>query len=858
MLELKNIRSSSGTYSDTRTAPVKDKRRKEYATETIDHELTAWGVYNIVLLSIQNDRHWADSTCVQYDRAFSAYVAPIFDGLAYNTLTLEDFSELWDAHSHLFKSASAEERANVIFCCFIAEAAKQGYSDTDLWGMGVMDEIAKTADDDYHLSDEALGKKLGHQRLTAKFLPLETELALYDMCVAMSETNGACVAILLMLMLGYRTSEATGLSFGDMRKMDDDLYALELRRTTKHSSRELQDSVKTANGYRLLPLTPKFYDFLKKRRQKAIAYLAKSGAIDPEHKVKELPLACVGTVYDRRCMDKEINGIFKVLCEKVGVKEVLFETAVTDLREDPKLRSEHDGSPVVYLMRHQAATEFAMTNASRDAISALMGHVQDDPSALTADYASADGQRKLLHILEQRPLYLAINGAIKIPQTTLSSGKKQHYFDGSTDIKISQDGQLKVFLQATEANSMLNVKIEGEHLIRSCDTFLTPSASEPSYSISTVEHLRDYTAAAIRGEADSKWTPVCSDPATLVAIPALDDLRRDWTPEVSGKFTSSLKHSAPDKDSYSQYVTCNNATLLATLTDGTLIALPSEYPCKTKPLTGDKLLDTQIRKIAFSHVVVFQHDIDKIVMSSDGAVWFIPASVSVDDFLQADDWRGCRIALASGGCIANCTESADSLLCVSQDGRLERFPLDLIISKKLCGQQFIRNFESKIVSICCCGEHDDVLIASIKGQALRLCVADITMRKALSSTLHAGMRLRDGDAVCCCTVYHAERNLVAISRRGSLLHISTKSEITTHGRGSQGVRLMRLTDDRLACVAYAPDAILMVTSGCYAHCRSITEVTPVACGTQGRIGIKLRRDNQIIGAIPLHFKRYTD
>lgn len=57
MLELKNIRSRSGTYSDTRTAPVKDKRRKEYATETIDHELTAWGVYNIVLLSIQNDRH---------------------------------------------------------------------------------------------------------------------------------------------------------------------------------------------------------------------------------------------------------------------------------------------------------------------------------------------------------------------------------------------------------------------------------------------------------------------------------------------------------------------------------------------------------------------------------------------------------------------------------------------------------------------------------------------------------------------------------------------------------------------------------------------------------------------------------
>lgn len=102
MLILKQIRASSGRYPDTRTVPIIYSKRKSYSTETPDHKLTTWGVYNKVLLHIQNNRLWQDSTCAAYDRIFNLVIAKIFDGLAYHRLTLTDFEELWEKHHNLF------------------------------------------------------------------------------------------------------------------------------------------------------------------------------------------------------------------------------------------------------------------------------------------------------------------------------------------------------------------------------------------------------------------------------------------------------------------------------------------------------------------------------------------------------------------------------------------------------------------------------------------------------------------------------------------------------------------------------------------------------------------------------------
>ena len=52
-----------------------------------------------------------------------------------------------------------------------------------------------------------------------------------------------------------------------------------------------------------------------------------------------------------------------------------------------------------------------------------MGHKIEDLNVKAFDYANADGQRELLHILMQRPLYRYICGATDMEQTTLEKGQ---------------------------------------------------------------------------------------------------------------------------------------------------------------------------------------------------------------------------------------------------------------------------------------------------------------------------------------------------------------------------------------------------------------------------------------------------
>ena len=847
MLILKQIRASSGRYPDTRTVPIIYSKRKSYSTETPDHKLTTWGVYNKVLLHIQNNRLWQDSTCAAYDRIFNLVIAKIFDGLAYHRLTLTDFEELWEKHHNLFDKYNVrEETASIIFCCFITAAAAAGYSDTTLWGMGVMNDIAEDSyTSNRSLSEEQRGKLLKKKRLTAKSIPRKIVLDLYNRCIAMSHTNGACIAVLLMLMLGYRTTESTGLSFGDIHKIADDLYALELTHTTKHSSRELQFSVKTSNGYRLLPLTPKLYQVLEERRQQAIIWLTEQGDPHAEETVKKLPLACVGTKYDLRCMDKEVNGIFKVLCEKVKIDEALFEAALADLREDSALNREYEGSPVVYLMRHQAATELAMTNASRDAISALMGHAQDNPSRLTADYASADGQRKLLHILEQRPLYLDINGTTAASQLHLSPQKTRYILDGSTDIILHKGDQLKVHLQSVEDNHPFSVNLDGEFTSRFCETLTVPSSPEPQQSITTLDYLRTTSPLLHQDEnpQSNKWIPVFASSDRPASIPSVVDLRREPVPIVTGQ---------PVEDSFA---TCGSTTLIALLDNGQFITLPSDYPCKKRPLSGKRLLDSKIYKSKIARFLSFNHATAKLIMSCDGVIWYIPQAVTTKDFLQSHTWQDCRTALIEGGCIADCIEQADSLLCIAESGKLVRLPLDKIIAINPSGKQLINNLlDSRIVSLCCCSEHDDILIASTFGHALHLHVSDITRRKGLHSGLVSGMNLQSDDKVCRCIIYQPKRNLIVATCQGYLLRISTQSQIPIQSPGSKGVYLINLTADQLVDILYSDEAVLLLTDTSHAHCPNVSIITPVARRSSGVESIKLGRGKKVVGAVGMTLK----
>ena len=146
-------------------------------------------------------------------------------------------------------------------------------------------------------------------------------------------------------------------------------------------------------------------------------YHKHGGTSDAE--VDRWPLGCQGQVYWKRCTTREMNQMFKNICCDVGVEEDFFEEADALLTVDETYGKEYEQSVTAYILRHQAATEYDTTDASRDEISALMGHAQENDGTEVFDFANADGQRRLLHVMMQRPIYMYICGQIGIEQDTL-------------------------------------------------------------------------------------------------------------------------------------------------------------------------------------------------------------------------------------------------------------------------------------------------------------------------------------------------------------------------------------------------------------------------------------------------------
>ena len=247
-----------------------------------------------------------------------------------------------------------------------------------------------------------------------------------------------------------RTAEAGGLSFGDIRKMEKDEYSIERRFVLDGDTRRIIEGSKTDNGYRLLPLVKELYNLLEERRRQAEKYLKAMGI---KKDIDTLPLACHGKDFLTRCTKKEINNVFKDVCKKVGVlkdfylkdeekQEIFFEIKAMMLI-DQEACQEYDGTVVAYLLRHQAATELALTSASREAISVLMGHKIENPNVKSFDFSNIEGQRELRDILMRRPLYRYICNKMDVKEIPAQAGTHMAY-GGSIKVISEEDGEVDI------------------------------------------------------------------------------------------------------------------------------------------------------------------------------------------------------------------------------------------------------------------------------------------------------------------------------------------------------------------------------------------------------------------------------
>ena len=128
---------------------------------------------------------------------------------------------------------------------------------------------------------------------------------------------------------------------------------------------------------------------------------------------------------------------------------------------DKEAGAEYENVVVAYILRHQAATELVATDASRAAISVLMGHKIEDPNVKAFDYANADGQRELLHILMQRPLYRYICGATDMEQITLEKGNRQ-YAEDRLVWSHKEDEEFDLYIDTLEPYDTMQIQLEGD------------------------------------------------------------------------------------------------------------------------------------------------------------------------------------------------------------------------------------------------------------------------------------------------------------------------------------------------------------------------------------------------------------
>lgn len=353
--------------------------------------------------------------------------------------------------------------------------------------------------------------------------------------------------------------------------------------------------------------------------------------------------------------------------------------------------------------------------------------------------------------------------------------------------------------------------------------------------------------------AEKSYTSVglFESPELVDSMPEVEDLEREWLPEVvdaEGKPypCSQQDESSKKKSKLEEKEGICEEELIAVLSSGRLVKVSeNRWICKSGVCSmglGKKL---QVKRI-----VVFRQSIDKILVSPNGQAWYLPASLTVDDFCKSGRWQKCHETLIKDGVLIECDPEDTSLVCATQSGSQVRLPLDQIRIMP-DGMQIVRTDGEKIVTACCSTAEEELLFVSRQGKALRVSVQAMHEYKNLGIGLVSGMKLKTGDSLCQLVVYRPEHNLIIVTEKGRGLVLSPdtaeKRMIEPKLGLGEGVQLIQWGHGGDVIDAlYAETGVLLVTKQGKAHCHDLSEITPQNRGTTGHWWVT---NHDIVGAV---------
>lgn len=371
---------------------------------------TFWGVF--LTYYAECAKGWkADSTIEKYDGILLNHILPNLKNhnhRAIGSYTSEELQAVIPAIKKLGKN-----RGNGPFEPF-DQKTLDGYA---FALRRVMEVAAK-----HYLWDGTLDtddpKKKGHRSTRPKVrvkktLTREQERTLVSHIAVDPMQSGQKMGLYLMYVLGVRNAEACGYNFGSINQMQThpECYKIRVLETTAIDSNEKQAGGKTGNAPRYSPLIDSVREFLLKRREYVQSQLIATGYTDVN--VDELPIACVGKDFFKRCSADDLTDAAREIFRQLGFKrETLCAINRQRMIENADLREtmENGASDIIepdltaYILRRTYATHLAAIGMEQSKIEYLIGHMIQDPYDSRNDLSHEDYLYEMKKQLEKRPL----------------------------------------------------------------------------------------------------------------------------------------------------------------------------------------------------------------------------------------------------------------------------------------------------------------------------------------------------------------------------------------------------------------------------------------------------------------------
>lgn len=890
----RNVKANGKGKASRRTQVIIGQRAHQWKTKTDSGELTFWGVYELVLLSIQNQRGWVANTCRQYDKCVCDTLAPFFrDDTAFASLTTEDVMQNWENLCATIKDMSRISKCSVLLRLIMGEAFLQGYTSTLLWDIYPTDgfdpnlipaDMQKLSSEEF---SKWVGEQLAHRTLRNRFcIPLDKEYALYRLLERLAEKNGDYLFGLILLETFCRPSEGTAISFGCLKQIGD-CRALLIVSSSDRNLRSISLGGKTSNMFRLVPITDHFANLIQTVRcrieQKLVAESQGKESLDCIRKrVDNYPIACHGTNYEMPCKLREANSALLFAMRDCGIEESIISNAYLSLRESEELSDSCERLATAYIFRHQGATNLEFCGCTQSEIYTLMGHKIETPNVKKSDYSNSDKLRVLASKVKRRPLFQLLDGVKETAETIEAKSLSQNYsFDTSVEILVKKGTSISISATAREPYTEISVDIPDSSGLRVTSSFVQPR--ETSEGLFMGEFFRQRAQVVNDSQRNTGNIPVGE-----ISM-AMED--KDWLDAYAGMDVAVLQEPAlfgsmckkdiltlppkailPALASAPAYVALPSAPKPIALLSAPAGSFEPSERRVAKLQTDQKFFVTENLGImpfqpdclalgnyarAGSSTIklgkkdrianVFSHDgcSDALLLDPCGRVYCIPANTEFEE-AHLDTLKRGGILLQMDK--AALVDSHSQLLIISESGKLRHISIDEVLTIRQSGRQLVALSSGGIdylSAACFCPRGKDVILVSSDGMVLCLTQNDLSFQKAIKA-----MNLNPGARIVSCFPYADNISVLCVSAGGKVF--ATQLNLTAHHKGSKGVILMELEgNDTVAGAVIHPDAFLLLRSDGSVLCLCSDELGLTGRGSKGRQGMRLKSGQSVLGILPL-------